>query len=363
MGSKTSKVDANTFTESELQSIRNLYNKYKSNNGLDLTKFLNDIFFGMNLKIIDFLNSMYTEKKLAKIANISLDDFVYLAYVLTKINQASNDNFNFSYYRKYTVQILYDIIQGKFGMCEEKLNLDNLGEIFSFAVEIFNSLQKTKLPFEKKLFEKNLKQNLPSLEGSSGLTFPMIRDFLDNLWYNLEPYIKLYFDHVFLKDLNSLQFKFSLPVYTANSNFLSIDQYFTFLMLNPHVYNSPYAFKLFDCSKQGFNIPELIYSFLGFGGPVGIFIEHLEVSTKQQYVLGVFINSNFKDCYENFCGDDLTFLFSISPKLEVYKYSGSCKNICFLCRRAQNFSKMVPGIGNSLFTQESALIRTDTNFG
>ena len=58
---------------------------------------------------------------------------------------------------------------------------------------------------------------------------------------------------------------------------------------------------------------------------------------------------NFKDCYENYCGDDLTFLFSLYPKIEKYKYEGSSKNICFLCRRAQNFSKMIPGIGINQF--------------
>ena len=361
MGSKTSKVEANTFSESELHSIQNLYNKYKLNNGIDLNSFLKDIFFGLNLKLVEYLNSVYSEKKLTKIVTISLDDFVYLAYVLTKINQASNDNFSI-YYRKNTLEILYDMLCGKFGMCEEKLNLDYLGETFSFAVEIFNSVQKTKFPFEKKVFETNLIQNLLS-QGNTNISFQTIRDLIDNQWYNLEPYIKLYFTHIFLKDCKSLQFKCTLPIYTVNSSFLSIDQYFSFLMFNPHVYNSPYAFKLYDCSKQGFNIPELIYSFLGFGGPVAIFIEHLEVNTKQQYVFGVFINSNFKDCYENFCGDDLTFLFTLSPKVELFKYSGSNKNICFLCRRAQNFSKMVPGVGNFLLKKELDITLMGTNYG
>ena len=348
MGSKTSKVSPDTFTESENESINNLYNKFQKNSQFDVSSMNEQIFFGLNLNIINFLNSVYEAKKYSKINFITNDDFVFLAFVLSKINQKDDNNFNI-YFGKSTLQILYDLLMGKFGKCEETLDIDKFIEILCFSVDIFNSVQKTKLEFNRKIFSDNIKNNLLIDSKKKSISFESIKNFTDNLFYNLEPYLKQYFIHVFLKDFQNLQFSFALPIFTINSNFLSIDQYLSFLLLNPHVFGNPYAFKLYDCSKMGFNIPELIYSFLGFGGPVGIFIEHFENIKKQRYILGIYLNSNFKDCYENYCGDDLTFLFSLYPKIEKYKYEGSSKNICFLCRRAQNFSKMIPGIGINQF--------------
>lgn len=363
MGSKTSKVEANTFDEHEMDSMKKLFNRLSANGSklVELTKLNESIFLGMTVKTIDFLNSIYSEKKLSKITNLSFDDLVYLSYVLTKINQSGDDQFGF-YYRKSTLLILYDLVVGKFGMCEETLNVDILTELLAFATSVFNSVQQKKLDFDKRAFLVSLKENILS-EGKSTVNFQTIRDFTENMWYNLEPYLKAYFTSVLLKDSNYLHFNFSLPIFTSPSSFLKIDEYFQFLLLNPHVFGKPHAFKLYDCSKQGFNIPELIYSFLGFGGSIGIFIEHLEVSKRQRYVFGVFLNSNLKDCYENFCGDDLSFIFSITPILEVYKYGGSSKKICYLCRRAQNFSKMIPGIGMKNFNQVSDTIPMAINYG
>ena len=346
MGSKSSKVDINTFDEEESLNINKLFDVYSINKSLEIIRFQKNIFFNLSIKPIELLNGIYSFRKLPNIKSISHDDFVYLAFLTTKINQTSDDSFNF-YYRKSTFHILYDLITGKFGACEEKINIESIIEILSFAVDIFNSVQKEKYEFNRTNYSEIIKLNIENYTDKKvSITFNDIKELTDNIFYNLEAYLKQYFLHVFLKDFKNLQFTFALPIYTAKSSFLSIDQYFHFLLLNPHVYAKPNAFKLFDCSKSGFNIPDMIYSFLGFGGPIGIFIEHYEKSTQQKYVFGVFLNSNFKENYEAFCGDDLTFLFSINPKLEIYKYSGPNKKILFLCRRGQNFSKMIPGIGN-----------------
>ena len=125
--------------------------------------------------------------------------------------------------------------------------------------------------------------------------------------YFLKNYLKNKFFHID----NDFDLIILIPICTEPSSILTIDQFLFFCLSNAHIYSKKYAFKLFDCVRNGYNIPNLIYSFLGFDGPVVLFVQHYDMDEKKEYALGAYLNSNFKECYEKFCGDELSFIFHI----------------------------------------------------
>jgi hypothetical protein len=85
---------------------------------------------------------------------------------------------------------------------------------------------------------------------------------------------------------------------------------------------------------------------MGFTGPIIILTQHYDDKNDKIISLGMYINSNFKECYEKFCGDDLSHIFTFEPKLTIYKSTGDDKdNYCFIASKSQKFSKSKPGIG------------------
>ena len=83
----------------------------------------------------------------------------------------------------------------------------------------------------------------------------------------------LYLAHI---SFRSLSFKYinPFPIFSEAPSTIPIYQFFFFCLSNTNISNKPYAFKLYDCKTQGYNLSDLIYSFIGFTGPVIILINH-----------------------------------------------------------------------------------------
>lgn len=346
MGNNQPKVNKASlkFDEKEDLQISELYKKYQVNDKFDKNKFNQDIFINLQTNIISFLQDYYKNKNInlqLDPNNLSDDAIVYLAYVLIKANQNEEDEFNL-YFRRPTFFILNDIIEGKVGnfQKEDSFTIDKLTTMFDFIINIYiNKHEKGFVP----VYDKNtLKTYLTNNLSSGVVDKTTLLNFIDNKLYNLEPFLKSYFKQQLLNNYSILTF---IPLQTDTSTIMSTDQFLFFCLSNPHIYSKRYAFKLWDCSKNGYNVPNLIYSFLGFDGPVVVFVQHFDLEDGKTYILGAYLHSNFKECFENCCGDDLSFIFTLTPKLHYYKFIGEYEKICYISSKNQKFLKKDPGIG------------------
>ena len=65
-------------------------------------------------------------------------------------------------------------------------------------------------------------------------------------------------------------------------------------------------------------------------------------------VVGMYLNSNFKECFENYVGDDSCFAFQIHPTLKIYKtepLSSHRNRVLYLSSKNHKNTDMKPGIG------------------
>jgi len=91
-------------------------------------------------------------------------------------------------------------------------------------------------------------------------------------------------------------------------------------------------------------------SFIGFTGKILLLITHKDKTDdgKLQY-LGMFLNSNIKECFEEPCGDDSCSFFTLLPKLINYKTKTNkvCEKPTYVYLSSKNLSytKKTPGIG------------------
>ena len=77
-----------------------------------------------------------------------------------------------------------------------------------------------------------------------------------------------------------------------------------------------------------------------------ILVQHYDKSTDDSVTLGMFLNANFKECFSNFCGDDLSQIIVIGNKLDIFKAIGEDKqHYCFISSKNQKFQTHDPGIG------------------
>lgn len=367
---KSLKLDAN-----DEENISKFYNKFLHQEGVNsvnkktifnITKFQTELFLNLSINSIFFLNDYYNKKGLKrKIDNLELEDILNLFYLLTKANQNDEDEFNI-YYRKNSFYILYDLYIGKVGAFEKEkeMNLVKLSDIFEFITQIYinrhySILNKSEQeiaidynPNEKKKSIYNfLRENIKftcgnnSEESDLSIDIKSLYDFIDHTLYSLDSFLKNYFKLKFLQINITESLLTSVPVCTEAPSTVTIDQFLFFVLANPHIGSMKYAFKLYDCQKTGYNIPNLIYSFLGFPGPVIILVKHFDPKAGGETVLGMFLHSNIKECYEKFCGDDLCSIFELYPKMHFYKFNEDREKICFISSKNQKFSKVSPGIG------------------
>lgn len=355
-----SKKEKLKFDKNEEEKILIIYEKYNKmingKNVFDEITFKKEIFLNLSdnkdFSLIKFLNDFYKNKNLKNarsITSMEKEDFFHLAYILIKSQQDSEDENNL-YFRKNSFFILYDIYSSKVNSFRENLNLEKISDVFEFFVNFYikkHEKQQNQTPkFEKKLLTQFLMNNIEFKNNLA--SYDKIVNFIDNQLYNLDSFVKNYLRNKFYDNENDQSLITSFPILTEYSSILNIDQLLIFILGNPHIYCKKYAFKLYDCVKNGYNIQNLIYSFIGFAGPVVIFVQHFDKENNREVVLGAYLNSNFKECYENFCGDDLSFLFTLTPKLHYYRYVGNGNNpdkMCFISSKNQKFSKVIPGIG------------------
>ncbi len=223
-------------------------------------------------------------------------------------------------------------------------------DIFYFVIKIYiERLQLTTLPnidlnySELQLSLKEfLLSNFEIDHTSLKVNKNILINFIEKNLYSLSSFIKNHFRIKFLDDKDLIK---STPLLTELSSSLSLEQFLFFVLANAHMNNKKYAFKLWDCKKMGYNIPNLIYSFLGFDGPIAIFIKHFDKDKDKETILGAFLFSNFKECYEKFCGDEYNFIFFLQPKMQFYKFVGEREKICYISSKNQKFAKTNPGIG------------------
>ncbi len=109
------------------------------------------------------------------------------------------------------------------------------------------------------------------------------------------------------------------------------------------------AFSLHDCSNNGYNISTILNNIIGFTSCVCIFINTLDNTSGKQVTLGLYINSNFKECYdERSCGDEFSYIYTFSSSsFEVYRLKdGSSGHCCYFIntRSLRNKAKKL-GIG------------------
>jgi hypothetical protein len=336
MGNKSS-VDIKklNFEKDDENNLKAYLGAYTEGEKINFKKFSSDLFPGLILNetnFIQFMNDYYKRKKQNKITSFEYKEIVYLAYLLTNANQNYDDDVK-DYYGKTTFEIIYDIFTGKIGNYSNEINIENVLQLLSFIITVYiNKSEDPNLTYSITNIENYLKGN--------SITDKNCKAFLENDLYNLEPFLKAYFKKLLFNTYTSS----NIPVLVEASSFLTTDKFLFYILSNPHIYGKKYAFKLWDCTKNGFAISSLIYSFIGFGGPVTIFIQHFDKTENREYILGAYIHSNFKECYEKYCGDEFTKLFCLNP-LRYYKFINNSDKICFISSKTQKFSNKQAGIG------------------
>lgn len=347
------------FSQDEVSLLKELLKSYFVNDkgSLDLKSFQKEVLLNNDMKIIDYINSYYDLKKLPRKnqETISFSDISTLAYMLFKMNQNEQETVN-CYFRKNSFLIIYDMFQGKIGSFSEAdyVEFEIVKKCFELLIKCYINkhvvgAENQSIPINKENIVYNqsnlitILENHLSVENGKVLNSNLY-NFIDTTLYNLDSFIKSYFREKFL-NISSLST--SIPICTEQPNMMSIEQFFFFVLSNSLVYSKKYAFKLFDCKIKGFNILNLMYSFLGFGGPISIFIKHYDQNLSKEIIIGMYLNSNYKECYESYCGDDLSFPFSLFPLIKFYKYASSngSNKICYINLKNQRYSKKVPGVG------------------
>jgi hypothetical protein len=359
------------FDEDDKKDLMKFYNFFynKEKKIFNYNKFIENTFLILHQKIktnlINFLQSFYNLKQIKKNINnnnFDLQDFFSIAYLITKINTDSNEE---NYFKKNTFFILYDIYKGKVNLHKENYDINDLINIFNFITLLYFNKYSNKnknLSFSEDKFDDDYNKEfkiflLENLKNSDDLNesfenneinYNLIENFVSEKLYNLDSFLKHYFNGIFFNKLNDEYYEnlSPFPIFNSPPSTISIYEFFYYCLSNPQISSKKFAFKLFDTKIAGYNLSDLIYSFLGFTGPVSIFIQHFPKDTKREVILGMFLNSNFKECYEKFCGDDLSNIFFITPRIIKYNCNGDNKNnILYIQSKSQKFSSKRPGIG------------------
>lgn len=350
------------FDSDEEMLIKQNFEKLKEkDNHIPLTHFIKHTFLNLpvshsNLK--KFLIEYHQTHKIeTKIESLTLSNYFTLIYILTKASKNEEDSY---FYQKKTFDIIYDIFKGKIGSCQEnyydweivKMIFDMVVEIFIFRHlnrdEVINACDSDKfIDFLKCsiMDPNNMKKNNTEDMFTKGIERSLLKDFLDKL-PSLESFLS---SHLRLQ-LMGIEFDISImssvPLFQQITGNLSTELYLFYCLSNPHIYYRKYGFKLFDSKKDGFCILSAINSFIGFGGPIGIFFIHFDKEENKEYILGGYINSNINESFaDKYCGDDLSMIFSLYPVMKNYFVMDGENKVAYLCPRALPNNNRKPGIG------------------
>ena len=364
--SDTEKQGVISYTKKYLDQTNN--NKFKSDN------FFKNVFTYISKEISSninqYLNSFYTEKKVKRKINteqsLEIVDLMTLAQILTKSYLDSDESI---YYHKSIVLILYDMINGELFSWEKNkddLNIETITKIFNFVILIyFNKYAKksSTLNFNTKEiftpeFTSNIKEfilcnilnkyKLSQDDFTIKINLEQLNDFIEKKLFSLDGFVISYFSTVLFnleQDPNNENMT-SFPIFNDPPSTLSIAKFFFYCLSNSIISSKHYAFKLYDCKVNGYNLSNLVYSFLGFTGPIIILVQHHDKVKDDFITFGMFMNKNFKECFSNYCGDDLSHILILGDKMEILKTVGDDhEHYCYISSKNQKFQKMQPGIG------------------
>jgi hypothetical protein len=330
------------------KEIKNL--EIESMNYLDTDILANRIFLSLPVhrdNIKEFLNDYYKHRFQGDPVNsFEFSDFLALAYILIK-SQANPEDF--IYYKKSSFHIIYDLIQGKIGSFKEsKYQFKIIQIFFDFLLKIFlnrsnmneeliNNLNEDKLlgiirhnlskpsnssiDIEKCDFNTNL--IIPQEIIDSSLECEK-RDYVSNEdmelflinFKNLDKFLCYYFNLQFMGVEYDASLMTSIPEMKEGG--LTTEMYFLFCLMNEEIYDKKWGYKLFDTRKDGISIAPMIHSFLGFPGPVAIFIHHWEKSENKEYIIGALMKGIYMEPYPKL--DDSTHLFFLFPTIRKLKF-------------------------------------------
>ena len=365
------------LSDKEKQGVISYTKKYidqKNNNNFKSENFFSNVFTyisnEVSLNIKKYLNSFYNHIKAKRLLtlekNLEIVDIMTLAQILIKSSLDSDEDI---YYHKSIILILYDIINGELFYWQknkDNLDIEKITKIFNFIILIyFNKYAKksSTLKFDSKEifnseFNSNIKEfilcnilnkyKLSQEDFNIKITAEQLTEFQEKKLFYLDGFTISYFSTVLFNlenDPNNENMT-SFPIFNEPPSTLSIYKFFFYCLSNSIISSKHYAFKLYDCKTNGYNLSNLVYSFLGFTGPIIILVQHHDKVNDNFITFGMFINSNFKECFGNFCGDDLSHILILGDKMETLKTVGDDhEHYCYISSKNQKFQKMQPGIG------------------
>ena len=397
-GKKGSKAPKNTavkanwikLSDKEKQGVTAYAKQFISPEKIFLIKNFLSIVFpilsnDIHKNLFTFLNSYYSrvnsKRQLTENSRLEIVDLLTLTQILLKSPMDYDENI---YYHKKIVLILYDMANGEILFHEknkDNLNIETLLKIFNFAIFCYfkkyaKHSSKLKMSPEetftdemnkdiKKFLICNIFNSYEMKEelSSKNITVDLLNDFIDNKVPAIEGFIKNYISTYLLNLENDItnEHMTCFPLFNDPPSTLTTYKFFFYCLSNTNISSKPYAFKLYDCKTNGYNLSNLVYSFLGFTGPIIILSQHYNKNTKEYITLGMFLNSNFKECFSTFCGDDLCQIVIIGNKLDTFKAIGEDKNhYCYISSKNQKFQTHVPGIGMG-FTRGEIRFWLDAN--
>ena len=344
------------------------------NNEFRSQKFISTIFTNISKEVSsninNFLNSYYAQvkssKKLQQGQNLDGIDIMTLAQILIKSTMDSDEDI---YYHKKMILILYDLIQGEILYHEkdkDNLKIDDIVKAFNFSILIyFNKYAKKSSTLSldpKEIFNDEFNSNIKEFilcnilnkykleknDFSTPITVDQLTEFIDRKLPSLDGFIISYFStYLFnLENDPNNENMTCFPIFNDPPSTLSIAKFFFYCLSNTIISSKHYAFKLYDCKVNGYNLSNLVYSFLGFTGPIIILVQHHDKANDNFITFGMFINKNFKECFSNSCGDDLSHILILGDKMDIFKTVGDDhEHYCFISSKNQKFQKHEPGIG------------------
>ena len=365
------------LTDKEKQGVISYTKKYLdqlNNNAFKSQNFFSTVFTYISKEILSninkYLNSFYSEikieRKLQPEQNLEIIDIMTLAQILVKSHLDFDENI---YYHKSLVLILYDMINGELFYWEKNkddLDINIITKIFNFIILIyFNKYAKKSSTLKldtKEIFNTEFNANVKEFilcnilnkykltqdDFNTKITSELLSEFIEKKLFSLDGFVISYFNTLLFNlesDPNNENLT-SFPIFNEPPSTLSITKFFFYCLSNSIISSKHYAFKLYDCKINGFNLSNLVYSFLGFTGPILILVQHHDKTKDDFITFGMYINKNFKECFSNFCGDDLSHIVILGDKMEILKTVGDDhEHYCYISSKNQKFQKMKPGIG------------------
>ena len=299
------------LNDNEKQGISAYCKKFLGDNKeFQVNRFISIIFNYISKEITsninNFLNGYYTEvkssRKLQPQQKLEITDIMTIAQILIKSTLDYDENI---YYHKKMILLLYDMIHGELlyhEKNEDNLDLNDLVKAFNFSILIyFNKYAKksSTLSFDTKEifneeFNSNIKEfilcnilnkyKLEQSDFSYKISVDQLTEFIDKKLPSLDGFIISYFSTYLFnleQDANNENLT-SFPIFNEPPSTLSIYKFFFYCLSNSLISSKHYAFKLYDCKVNGYNLSNLVYSFLGFTGPIIILALH-HSSTQSLY--------------------------------------------------------------------------------